>query len=1173
MNSVPYSVTTGMRTTRNDSSSPANAQPTGLSTSKQALLAKWLRSGGAAGSNAGENSIPRRQGNGPVPLSLEQQRLWFFNQLEPDSPLYNMPIASRLRGALDTQALQQAMDTVVARHESLRTRFVGEEPAQTIDGPSAVPMRLIDLRDLPVAEREAEARLLLEAEAKCPFDLSHDLMVRAVLVQLDERDWVFLVLMHHVASDDWSWRVFCSEMAAAYDAIISNRTVELPEPAIQYGDFAVWQKDWLSGNVLEKQLAHWRKQLEGAPPVLELPTDHPRPASQTFRGACEWLKLSPALSEKLNTLSQSGGFTPYMILLAAFQTLLHRYTGQEDIVVGSPVAGRVRACLEKVMGVFVNMLALRTKLEGNPDFYELLHRTQATVLEALANQELPFEKLVEELQPERSASYSPLIQVMFALQDELSDNLKLRGMDISQFPLDPGTAKFDLTFTIVKSGAKLSCCAEYNSDLFDAITVRRMLGHYEKVLEGIAINPDQCLSDIPLLTDEERERMLVEWNKTAADFPREKCVHELFEAQAAATPKSVAVVFGEESLTYEELNWRANQLAHHLKFLGAGPESPVAISMERSLEMVIALVGTLKAGAAYVPLDPSFPPDRLRFMLDDSKASLLLTRSEEMGRLGELPENVRAICLDTDWRLISEEDDERLSVTMTSENLAYVIYTSGSTGWPKGVQIPHRAVVNFLHSMRCEPGLTSADTLLAVTSISFDIAALEIFLPLVVGARVVVASPEEIFDAAKMKALIRSSRATVMQATPSFWQFLVESDWFGDRRMKVLCGGEALSRELADKLLERAGEVWNLYGPTETTIWSAIYKVTPGTEPISIGRPIANTQLYLLDAHLQPVPTGVPGELHIGGDGVARGYLNRPELTAEKFIPDPFAPGVERSAECNSAIQQIENLRFPRLYKTGDLARYRADGTLECLGRNDFQVKLRGHRIDLGEIESVLRRFRNVSEAVVLLREDERGQKRLVAYMQRSAHPSPDAGMLQQFLKTKLPDYMIPSAFVVLDKFPLTPNGKINRKALPAPVPERPESKHGFTPPRTPTEETLAKIWRELLRQEVIGIDDNFFETGGHSLLAMQMLARVRNEFKTELSLRNIFEAPTIAELATMLDGKKNQPAAAPLQPFSRAQSISARHAQELLERIDKLSDTEVESLLQQISVESGGRL
>lgn len=1132
-------------------------QPSGLSSAKQALLSKWLRGGGSNTGNAQEKSIPRRQSNEPAPLSLEQQRLWFFNQLEPDSPLYNMPIASRLRGALQPEALQRAMDTVVARHEALRTRVVGQEARQIIDAPSSVPMLRFDLRELPAEQREADARQLLQAEAKRPFDLSQDLMVRTALVQLDEEEWIFLVMMHHIASDDWSWRLFCEEVAAVYAGIVSNRDAGLREPPIQYADFALWQKEWLRSGVLEKQLAFWRKQLEGAPPVLELPTDHSRPASQTFRGACEWVKISPALTEKLNVLGQSGGFTQYMILLAAFQALIHRYTGQEDIVIGSPVAGRTRASVEKVIGLFVNMLALRTKVDGNPSFYELLHRTQATVLEALAHQEVPFEKLVEELQPERSASHSPLVQVMFALQDELSENLKLAGLTTAPFALDPGTAKFDLTFTIMKGAGGLECCAEFNTDLFEVGTVRRMLGHYEKLLEAAASNPDLHLSDLPVLSDSEREQMLVEWNKTEMEFPRGQCVHDLFAAQAAATPKATAVICGNESLTYEELNWRANQLAHHLKFLGAGPDRLVAISMERSLDMFIALLGTLKAGAAYVPLDPSFPAERLQFMLDDSKASLLLTRSADRQKLGELPAHVRAICLD-DWRLISEERDDNPGVSVSPENLAYVIYTSGSTGWPKGVQIPHRAVVNFLTSMRREPGLTAADTLLSVTSISFDIAGLEIFLPLTVGARVVLASADEIFDAAKMKALIRSSGATVMQATPSYLQFLVEADWFGDRTIKVLCGGEALSRALADKLLERAREVWNLYGPTETTIWSTLARITPGKEAVSIGRPIANTQVYLLDSHLQPVPVGVPGEIYIGGEGVARGYLNRAKLTEEKFIASPFS-------DCGDVAA-----RTSRLYRTGDVARYRADGSIECLGRNDFQMKLRGHRIDPGEIESALRQFPNVRDAVVSLREDERGQKCLAAYLVRSAHPSPEAGLLQAFLRKKLPDYMIPAAYMVLDAFPLTPNGKINRKALPAAGNNCERPKHSFTPPRTLVEEKLAGLWRGLLTQPEIGIDDNFFEIGGHSLLAMQLMARVQKEFGTELSLRNIFEAPTIAELAAILEQK--QKAAARENPISLPRPrISPEEAKELLKRLDELSDSEVESLLQQ--VESGGKV
>jgi amino acid adenylation domain-containing protein len=1132
----------------NDLNSILPAQAPALSSAKQALLSKWLRGGANNGHDAGAQTIPRRRNSDPAPLSLEQQRIWFFNQLEPDSPLYNMPIASRLRGVLHPQVLQQAMDLVVARHEALRTHFAGEQPVQTIDAPSPVPMQVMDFRKLPAERREADARQLLEAEAKRPFNLAHDLMVRGVLVRMAEDEWIFLVLMHHIASDDWSWRVFCSEVADAYEAIVAGRKPELAEPALQYADFSVWQKDWSRGEELQKRLDYWRKQLDGAPPVLNLPLDHPRPAAQTFRGACEWLKLPAPLAEKLNALGQRGGFTPFMILLAAFQTLLLRYTGREDIIVGSPVAGRTHVCLDKVIGVFVNMLALRTKLEGNPTFAELLRRIQTTVLEALAQQDLPFEKLVEELQPQRSASYSPLIQVMFALQDELSENLKLPGITTSPFPLDPGTAKFDLTFTIVKNASGLDCCAEYNTDLFEPKTVRRMLAHYQNLLESVAANPEQRLSDLPLLSPDERSQVLVEWNRTEIEFPRDKCVHDLFAAQAAVTPKAVAVVFGDQSLTYEELDWRSNQLARHLKFIGGGL---VAVCMDRSLEMIVALLGILKAGGAYIPLDPSYPIERLRFMIDDSQCSLLLTRSEEKKRLGNLPENVRAICLDTDWTLISEERDDALHVEMDPENPAYVIYTSGSTGTPKGVAIPHRAVVNFLHSMRREPGLNAADVLVSVTSFSFDIAALEIFLPLTVGARLVLAGAEQIFDAEKMKALLRDSSATAMQATPSFWQFLVEAGWRGSERLKILCGGEALSRELANKLIERASEVWNLYGPTETTIWSTLAKITPGEEPISIGRPIANTQIYILDYHLQPVPVGVLGELYIGGEGLARGYLNQPELTAAKFIANPFAK------DCS------------RLYKTGDLARYRADGSIECLGRNDFQIKLRGHRIDLGEIESALRAFSNVLDAVVLLREDEPGQKRLIGYLQHSATATLELAALPQFLKAKLPDYMVPGAFVVLERFPLTPNGKINRKVLPPPESTRPMS----APPRTATEEALAKLWRELLALPQVGVDDNFFKIGGHSLLAMQLMARMRSEFNAELSLRNIFESPTIAELAAILDRAQAQSTPPGTAPVPRARRITAERAKELLGRIDQLSEAEVELLLQQVSAESEARV
>jgi amino acid adenylation domain-containing protein len=1158
-----------------------------LSTAKQALLAKWLR-GRPNGNGSATDTIPKRTDSGPAPLSFEQQRLWFFHQLEPESPLYTMPIASRLSGELRPEILQRAMDFVVARHESLRTHFISEGPSQMVNAPSSVPMRLIDLTERGAMSRsatpEAEARRLLEAEIERPFDLSRDLMVRSTLIRLDEREWVFFVLMHHIASDDWSWRVFCNELTLAYEALIHDQQPELPVPPIQYTDFSAWQKEWWRGDVLEEHLGYWRKQLSDAPAVLELPTDHPRPASQTFRGASEWLKLPPALTEKINSFSQRAGVTPFMILLAAFQTLLHRYTGQEDIVVGSPVAGRTRASLEKVIGLFVNMLVLRTQLEGNPTFIEFLRRTQTTVLEALAQQDLPFEKLVEELQPQRSASYSPLIQVMFALQDELSESVRLPGVSVAPFSLETGTAKFDLTLTIVKGRDGWNCCAEYNSDLFEPATARRLLAHYARLLEGIAAKPEQRVSDLPLLTNGEREQLLVEWNSTEADFPSDKCVHELFSAQANETPNSVAAVFGKHSLTYRELNCRANQFANHLRRLGVGPESLVAISMERSLEMIIAIIGTLKAGGAYVPLDPSYPAERLRFMLEDSKASLLLTISKEKEHADKLkPNGVRTICLDTDWPLIAAELEDEPRFEMSPENLAYVIYTSGSTGQPKGVQIPHRAVVNFLHSMRREPGLTSADTLLSVTSISFDIAALEIFLPLIVGARVVLASMDEVFDAEKMKASIRESHATVMQATPSFWRFLVDSEWSGNKRIKILCGGESLSRELADALLKRGAEVWNLYGPTETTIWSTLDKVAP-RETISIGRPIANTQVYLLDSHLQPVPVGVPGEMHIGGEGLARGYLNRPELTAGKFLAVSLSPrgtSGERAGVRGGLKDQTSSPRPSppsgeerekaalRLYKTGDVARYRADGKIEWLGRTDFQVKLRGHRIDLGEIESTLRQQPNVREAIVLLRENEVGEKNLAAYLVCANESALDTGEAQRFLKTKLPDYMIPGVFVTLEKFPLTPNGKINRKALPALESNAAMAHREFTPPRTQTEEWLVKIWQELLRIEQIGIHDDFFETGGHSLLAMQLMARVRAAFQADLSLRNVFEAPTIAEMAAILETNSNRRAMNSIAPVPRARRISPAQAQELLGKLDDLSETEVESLLQQVSDES----
>ncbi len=756
-----------------------------------------------------------------------------------------MPIAVKLTGILQPDVLRNALDIVVARHEALRTVFAGEIPTQVVNPPSRVPMLIADLRKFPGAAREAEARRILETEAKKPFDLARDLMIRTTLLQTEEQEWLFLVLMHHIASDDWSWRIFSNELATAYRALVSGESPYLPDPPVQYADFAVWRRQSYHDDNFKEHLDYWKRELADAPPVLESPTDSPRPAAQTFRGASVWLTLPTGLAEALQTFSQRAGVTLFMTLLSAFEALIHRYTGQEDIVVGSPVAGRTRGGMDNVIGLFVNMLALRTNLGGDPAFSELLRRVQGKVLDGLAHQETPFEKLVEELQPQRSPSHSPLIQVMFALQDELADNLRLPGLTATPFPLETGTAKFDLTFTFVKSGARLSCCAEYNSDLFKQATIQQMLKHYENLLAGVVTNPEQRLSNLPLLTSEERERLLVGWNTTAVEFPKQRCIHEHFEARAKETPDRVAVVFEGQQLTYRELDERAHRLAHHLQCQGVGTESLVAICMERSLEMVVALMGILKAGGAYVPLDPSYPVERLHFMLQDSNAPVLLTSQKQKLKIDQLQLlNTRIICVDGDGMLGSTETVDRITINVTPENLAYVIYTSGSTGQPKGVQIPHRAVVNVLHAMAREPGLTCDDILLSVTSISFDIAALEIFLPLITGARVVLADTESGFDGVRLTKLIAESDATVMQATPSLWRFLVESGWTGNKRLKILCGGESLSRELADELLTRSGEVWNLYGPTETTIWSSACKVEPGRESISIGHPIANTQFY-----------------------------------------------------------------------------------------------------------------------------------------------------------------------------------------------------------------------------------------------------------------------------------------------------------------------------------------
>jgi amino acid adenylation domain-containing protein len=1089
---------------------------------KRALLARQLREKAAA---------PRR-----YPLSFAQQRLWFLDRMEEGSAFYNVSFATHLRGPLDVGALERGINEIARRHDTLRTSFVmeGEQPMQVVALEADLPLPLVDLSRLPAHEREKASRQKLTQEAQRPFDLAQGRLIRALLVRLGEEEHLFLVTMHHIISDGWSSGIFHGELQTLYTAFIEGRPSPLPALPIQYGDYAVWQRERLQGGTLQAQLDYWVGQLRNAPPLLELPTDRPRPPSQTYRGATYSADLPPELLHKLEDLGKREGVTLFMTMLAAFQALLYRYTGRDDIIVGAPIAGRTQAEVEGLIGFFANTLVLRTDLSGAPTFRELLGRVRETALGAYAHQEMPFERLVEELQPERNLSYNPLFQVMFGLENTPRPVREPSGLVFDPALFDGGTSVVDLSLTIMDTPQGTQAQTEYSIDLFDESTIARLLGHYRTLLEAVADDPQARITHLPMLTQEEQHALLVEWNGTQRDYPREKCVHQLFAEQAKRAPDKVALVFGDERLTYRELDERANRLARYLCGLGVGPETLVGICVERSVEMVVGVLGVLKAGGAYVPLDPVYPEDRLAYMMQDSGVAILLTQEGLSGLAQDSSgPGVRTVLLDRDWGEIEKQEADDLGVEIDLDNLAYVIYTSGSTGRPKGVQVPHRALTNHLWSMKHEPGLSGEDVLLAVTSLSFDIAALELYLPLVVGATLVLASGETAADGLLLGREIADKGVTAMQGTPSTWWLILIADAWpaqANGKLKALCGGEAMPPGLAQELCERAGQVWNMYGPTETCIWSTTQKVElagrdggKSAAAVSIGRPIANTQVYLLDRHMQPVPVGVPGELYLGGEGLARGYLGRPDLTAERFVPNPFAsteyrvPSTELTQ--HSALSTQHSALGTRLYRAGDLARYLPDGRIEFLRRIDHQVKVRGFRIELGEIEDALGQHPGVREAVAVVRSgrDAGGQedKRLVAYLVAQPGQSPSSAQLRAYLQTRLPDYMIPPTFVLLEKMPLTPNGKVDRRALPDPDSAGGlDRRSAYRPPRTPLEAQLAEVWADVLQKERIGVTDSFFALGGHSLSAMLMVSRVRNTMGLELPLRSLFETPTIEGLA-----------------------------------------------------------
>jgi amino acid adenylation domain-containing protein len=1043
-------------------------------------------------------TIGRSSRPGARPLSFPQERLFLLDRLMPGLAAYSVPTLVRVRAQLDARLLKQACDLVVARHEILRSRItlVGGEPVQEVCEDGEAELTIADVRTLPASQREEEATRVLAELARRPFDLAGDVLLRVGLVHVGDAEDLLLVVLHHIASDHVSSGLLFAELDAAYTALGAGSDPHLPDLPIQYADYAQWQRDQLSGSSLEELLEYWTSRLTGAPERLDLPSDRPRPSVQSYRGALRDYTIDRADAESLRELARGCGVSTYMVLLAAFKTLLHRYTGVDDLVVGTPVSGRHYDEISTLLGFFSNTLALRSDLSGDPSFEELLARIKMTTLEAQIYQELPFEKLVEVLNPERAQSHSPIFQVLLGYDVAPAQPPTLAGCELEQLPV-PGWswARFDLSIVVreVPDGS-LRVQLEYATDLFDETTIERLIGHYRTLLVDAARDPRRRLSQLSMLTAEERGGLLEDWNATAHPYDR-RCLHERFSEVAERAGDSVAVLAGDQRITYRELERRSNQLARELAGRGIGAGTLVGICMERSVDLVVALIGVLKSGAAYVPIDPSYPPQRQELMLLDAAAPLLLTQERFVGVVD--PRGASVICLDGDGdrNLIAGHDDGPLGVICDPEQLAYVIYTSGSTGTPKGVEVTHRSVANLMAQMRSWPGLDDRDVVANLTTPAFDLSVPDWYLPLTTGARLVIIPREATLDGVELADWLARSGATFVQATPTTWQLLVDAGWKGSADLKIVCGGEALPRGLANELVSRGAALWHVYGPTETTVWSSVLELEPADGPVKLGGPILNTTFYVLDAHRELVPIGVPGELHIGGHGLARGYRGRPELTAEKFIDDPFAVG-------------------GRLYRTGDLVRWRPGGWLEYLGRIDQQVKLRGFRIELGEIEAVLAEDASVNAAVALVREDAPGDRRLVAYVVATAGAQIDGESLRRLAKARLPPFMVPSAFVTLATLPVTPNGKLDHGALPAPDGARPDLARPFTAAATPVQESLAAIWCEVLGVDRVGIDDDFFDLGGHSLLAVKMLARVHDALGVELQLGRVFARPTIRELA-----------------------------------------------------------
>lgn len=1171
--------------------------------SRKAEILKLLQTG-SVDTLPQTQTIPRVPRDKQLPLSFAQQRLWFLTQMEGVSEAYHIPRGVRLKGNLDRGALRRALNCILARHEALRTTFteIDGEPRQRIRPVEDSSFLLVE-HDLRLQENaKGELDRLIQLEVCSSFDLGAGPLIRGRLIQLSDDEHVLLMNMHHIVSDAWSVAVLFKELSALYAADLRGEPNPLPELDVQYADFAVWQRQHLKDDVLGPQASYWKTALAGAPAVLELPTDHPRPALQSYSGAFEELLLGEQLTAQIKEFSRRHRVTPFMTLMAAWAVMLERVSGQQDVLIGIPAGNRGRKEIEDVIGFFVNTLVVRLDLSGSPTVKELLEQTRVKSLGALQHQDIPFEQVVALVQPSRSLAQSPVFQVMFAWQS-LAEILELSRLEVQPLRLPHWSAMFDLTLYLQEEGDTIVGGVQYATSLFERPRIQRYVGYFRALLEAMVADDSQNIDRLSMLPEDERKHLLIDFNRTERDYPGDLPLATQVESQVSKTPDAIAVIFGSESLTFRELSERANQLARELVKHGAGPDKLVGIFLERSVDMMITLLAVAKSGSGYVPMDPYLPPARLQFMMEESGMVLVVTQKD---LLSELPKfQGRVVTVESEE--IRKNSTENLNVQVKPEHVAYVIYTSGSTGKPKGVQIEYRALLNLLWSIQDWLQFAASDRLLAVTTISFDIAGADIWLPWLVGATTILASREAAADGTQLQALIERHDVTFLQATPVTWWLLLGAGWRGKSDLQIVCTGEAMPRELAAKLLPLVRKLWNLYGPTETTIWSTGYPVEDGESRVLIGRPVANTQCYILNEQLQLAPTGSVGELYIAGDGLARGYLGRPDLTNERFVPNPFStvPGT-------------------RMYRTGDLARYIPDGNIECLGRTDHQVKVHGYRIELDEVRLALSRLPGIHQCVVIVREKTPGDAQLAAFYTLDEGARPAVSELRAGLRASLPDYMVPNWFVKLEQFPLTYNGKIDIKALPDPftapvdtvtqispelaqaetlLAEHPQlaavalimpptsspdarpvafvvtdggeeppvialRKHlrGRCPeklipdrivclpelplddkkavnrarliemewgegaalssagdvPQSDAEVVLAAVWREILAIPHVGVNDKFFDLGGHSLLSIQMIARVERETGCRFKLRDVL-MDTLGQLAKRMDEDRNR--------------------------------------------------